>query len=87
LCRIEASLLATLGLHSEFVGRLGIKLPCDWQILGPLKFANARPGPKTKHPIDFPAIMSFAPQRFLHSFDIVPMLDRRSCLAEAVFRS
>ncbi|MGA2859152.1 MAG: hypothetical protein ABSE40_19965 [Candidatus Sulfotelmatobacter sp.] len=38
---IVADLFADLWSDSEFAGRLGIKLPCDRQILSLLKSADA----------------------------------------------
>src|SRR6202171_1052462 len=48
----------TFRSDSEFDGGLGVKLPCDWQILSLLKSANARPGSETEHTIDFPSVVS-----------------------------
>jgi hypothetical protein len=79
---LEAGFLATLWTDSEFSGRLGIKLPGDWQILRLLKSANACPGSETENAIDLPAVVSFAPQSLLHPLDIVPMPDRWHFFAE-----
>jgi len=73
LCRLVANPLATLRSYSEFAGGLGIKLPCDWQILNLLKSANARPGSETEHTIDFPSVVSSALQSLLHLLNIVRM--------------
>jgi hypothetical protein len=82
LCSLVASLLATLWYDSESAGRLGIKLPCDWQILSLLKSANARPGSETEHAIDLASVVSFIAQSFLHLLNIVPMPDRWHFFAE-----
>jgi hypothetical protein len=70
-----------------FDGRLGVKLPCDWQILSLLKSANARPGSETEHTIDFSSVVSFALQRLLHLPNIVRMRNCWRFLAEVGSRS
>ena len=72
---LAVNLLATLWADSEFTGRLGIQLPCDWQILSLLKSANAGSGSEIEYAINLPAIVPFAAQIFLHLRDIVPLPD------------
>jgi hypothetical protein len=83
LYRFGCSLLATLRSDSEFVGGLGIKLPCDWQTLGLLKSANARSGAEAEHTIDFASVVSCVLQSLLHLLDIVRMRNCWHFLAEA----
>ncbi|MGA7892763.1 MAG: hypothetical protein WCA49_06050 [Candidatus Sulfotelmatobacter sp.] len=69
--------MANLRSDSEFTGRLGIKLPCDWQILSLLKSANARPGSETEDTINLAAVLSFVLQSLLHLLYVVPIPNRR----------
>jgi len=80
-------LLATLWLDSKFTGRLGIKLPGDWQILSLLKSANTCPGSETEDAIDLRPVLSVALQSFLYLLDIVPLHDGGHFFADVRSRS
>jgi hypothetical protein len=79
--------LATLWSDAKFAGRLGIKLPCDWQIFGLLKSANARPGSETEDAVELSPVLSFALQSFLYLPDIVPLHDSGHSFADVRFRN